>query len=79
MANFKIHYLGFGIQHLETDDVISAIYHLGAKYGGRVYNRGISKGAIVLIEDEKTIKVNPEMMDSIYEEMVSAGEIISYK
>jgi hypothetical protein len=38
MNNVKINNLGFGIQTLNTTNIIDAIFHLGAKYGAIVYN-----------------------------------------
>ena len=76
MQNYKIHYLGFGIQYLQEEDILSAMFHLGAKYGARLYNRGLLKGAIKISTEDKTITVDPEMMTAINEEMLHAGEIL---
>jgi len=65
MNNVKINNLGFGIQTLNTTNIIDAIFHLGAKYGAIVYNKGLNEGAIVVNVDENVIEVNVDQMNSI--------------
>ena len=76
MENYKIHYLGFGIQNMETEHLLNVVWHLGAKYGAKLYNKGVKEGAIKLIPEDKTVKINVDMMNNINEEMLKAGEIL---
>ena len=64
MSNIKIHYIGFGTQTLLTDNMTDAMYHLGAKYGARLYNAGVRAGAIVLNAESGIINVD---IDAMYE------------
>jgi len=57
--NYSIHYLGSDIQHFENTNLIDIVWHLGAKYGGRVYNEAIKAGAITIDENNRVVVVRP--------------------
>ena len=57
--NYSIHYLGSDIQHFENTNLIDIVWHLGAKYGGRVYNEAIKAGAITIDEANRVVVVRP--------------------
>lgn len=52
---FTIHILGEN--PIMVNDAISAMYHLGAKYGATIYNAAVKQGYIVFAEDY--VKVRP--------------------
>ena len=69
MSAVKIHYLGFGVQELyDGATLMDAMFHLGAKYGAELYNKGIKEKYIVVDETSNTIVVKPTMseMDKNY-------------
>ena len=63
MGNVKINYLGVGIQNLNTTNIEDAIWHLGAKYGARIYNAGIQVGAIKVHLETNEIEVDVAEMN----------------
>jgi len=68
MNSVKINYLGFGIQTLDTTNLVDAIYHLGAKYGAMIYNKGLNLGAIKVDQVENLIEVDVDKMNQIISE-----------
>ncbi len=66
MGTVKIHYLGFGVQELHTSATLNdAIWHLGAKYGGIVYNEAIKNKIITIDEVNNTIVVRPTIQELV--------------
>ena len=63
MENVKINYIGFGTHILDTTNIEDAMYHLGAKYGARIYNAGIKTGAIKINAETKQIDVDGAEMN----------------
>jgi len=69
MKEVKIHYLGFGVQSLPDNSTLEdAMFHLGAKYGAELYNKGIKEKYIMIDNESNTIVVKPIMneMDKNY-------------
>lgn len=69
MSTVKIHYLGFGVQSFPDNSTLEdAMFHLGAKYGAELYNKGIKEKYIVVDKESNTIVVKPTMneMDKNY-------------
>ena len=63
MENVKINYIGFGVQNLNTANIEDALFHLGAKYGARIYNAGIKTGAIRINHETNQIEVDVDQMN----------------
>ena len=72
MENIKINYIGFAIQHLHTSNIVDAIFHLGAKYGARIYNTAVDNGAIKVNTENNTIDVDVDKMNQIIESFEKA-------
>jgi hypothetical protein len=45
-------------QNLDTTNIEDALFHLGAKYGARIYNAGIDIGAIKINTETNQIDVD---------------------
>ena len=45
-------------QNLDTTNIEDALFHLGAKYGARIYNAGIDNGAIKINAETNQIDVD---------------------
>ena len=56
---YMIHYIGSHIQEFPNTDLIDIVWHLGAKYGGRVYNEAVKAGAITIDESNRVVVVRP--------------------
>jgi hypothetical protein len=57
--NYSIHYIGSHIQEFSNTDLIDIVWHLGAKYGGRVYNEAIKTGTVTIDEANRVVIVRP--------------------
>ena len=57
--NYSIHYIGSHYQEFPNTDLIDIVWHLGAKYGGIVYNESIRAGAISIDEINRVVLVRP--------------------
>jgi hypothetical protein len=57
--NYSIHYIGSHYQEFPNTDLIDIVWHLGAKYGGIVYNESIRAGAISIDENNRVVLVRP--------------------
>ena len=57
--NYSIHYLGSHYQEFPNTDLIDIVWHLGAKYGGKVYNEAVKAGAITIDESNRVVVVRP--------------------
>jgi hypothetical protein len=57
--NYSIHYLGSHYQEFPNTDLIDIVWHLGAKYGGIVYNEAIKTGAVTIDEANRVVVVKP--------------------
>lgn len=70
--NYSIHYIGSHLEEFPNTDLIDIVWHLGAKYGGRVYNESIRAGAISIDESNRVVLVRPyinriaENMDQVH-------------
>jgi hypothetical protein len=69
MENVKINYITYErpellipfqvtIQNLDTTNIEDALFHLGAKYGARIYNAGIDNGGIKINTETNQIDVD---------------------
>jgi len=69
MENVKINYITHErpellipfqvtIQNLDTPNIEDALFHLGAKYGARIYNAGIDNGGIKINTETNQIDVD---------------------
>ena len=56
---YMIHYIGSHIQEFPNTDLIDIVWHLGAKYGGKVYNEAVKAGAITIDESNRVVVVRP--------------------
>ena len=56
---YMVHYLGSHIQEFPNTDLIDIVWHLGAKYGGRVYNEAVKAGAITIDKANRVVVVRP--------------------
>ena len=56
---YTIHYLGSETQRFANTELIDIIWHLGAKYGGKVYNEAVKAGAITIDEANRVVVVRP--------------------
>jgi hypothetical protein len=69
---YMIHYIGSHIEEFPNTDLIDIVWHLGAKYGGRVYNEAVKAGAITIDESNRVVVVRPYInhiaknMDLVY-------------
>lgn len=73
METVKIHYLGFGVQELPTGSTImDAVWHLGAKYGGTVYNAAFRDGIIRIDEVNRVVVVRPTINEYIDKAITSS-------
>jgi hypothetical protein len=71
--NYKIHYMGFGVRTLKDTELIDVIWHLGAQYGGTVYNKAIAAGIITIDEISRTVVIRPtihELSDKAISELL---------
>jgi hypothetical protein len=58
MEAIKIHYMGFGVQTLHDGATIEdAVFHLGAKYGVKIYNEARKRRLITF--HKNTVVVRP--------------------
>ena len=57
--NYSIHYIGSHYQEFPNTDLIDIVWHLGAKYGGKVYNESIKAGTITIDEANRVVVVRP--------------------
>ena len=63
--DYKIHYLGFGVRTLKDTELIDVIWHLGAQYGGTVYNKAFRDGIITIDEVSKTVVIRPTIQELV--------------
>ena len=56
---YTIHYLGSETQRFANTELIDIIWHLGAKYGGTVYNAAKAAGLISIDEVNRVVVVRP--------------------
>ena len=69
---YTIHYLGKATQRFHNTELIDIIWHLGAKYGGTVYNAAKASGLITIDEVNRVVVVRPgidqisQNMDLVY-------------
>ena len=71
--NYKIHYMGFGVRTLKDTELIDVIWHLGAQYGGTVYNAAIAAGIITIDEISRVVVIRPaihELSDKAISELL---------
>jgi hypothetical protein len=71
--NYTIHYLGFGVRTLKDTDLIDVIWHLGAQYGGSVYNTAFASGIITIDEVNRAVVIRPtiqELVDKSIQELL---------
>lgn len=58
METIKIHYLGFAVQTMpEGATIEDAVFHLGSKFGGKIYNEARKRRLITF--HKNTIVVRP--------------------
>ena len=70
---YTIHYLGSETQRFANTELIDIIWHLGAKYGGTVYNAAIAAGIITIDEVSRTVVIRPtihELSDKAISELL---------
>ena len=63
--DYKIHYLGFGVRTLKDTELIDVIWHLGAQYGGTVYNKAFADGIISIDEVSRTVVIRPTIQELV--------------
>ena len=63
--DYKIHYLGFGVRTFKDTELIDVIWHLGAQYGGTVYNKAIADGIISIDEVSRTVVIRPTIQELV--------------
>lgn len=62
---YTIHYLGSETQRFANTELIDIIWHLGAKYGGTVYNKAIRDGIISIDEVNRVVVVRPTIHEYV--------------
>ena len=62
---YTIHYIGKNSQDFPNTELIDIIWHLGAKFGGTVFNQAKSAGIISIDEVNRVVVVRPGIQDII--------------
>jgi hypothetical protein len=70
---YTIHYLGKATQRFHNTELIDIVWHLGAQYGGSVYNKAIADSVITIDEVNRVVVIRPtiqELVDKSIQELL---------